>query len=68
MSTTSMPVSTSSHEELSMSVQTSSPEEPFPVRRIDEIEPQDPDKLWLIEELWLLQGVGLLGAPPNTTT
>jgi hypothetical protein len=46
-------------------VSTSSPEEPFPVRRIDEIQPQDPDELWLIDHLWLRGGVGMLGAPPK---
>ena len=53
MSTTSMPASTSSREE------------PFPVLRIDEIQPQDPEQLWLIDDLWLREGVGLLGAPPK---
>lgn len=48
-----------------MPVFTSPPEEPFPVRRIDEIQPQDSDKLWLIEDLWLREGVGMLGAPPK---
>lgn len=40
-------------------------EEPFPVLRIDEVQIQDPERLWLIEDLWLLEGVGLLGAPPK---
>jgi hypothetical protein len=42
------------------------PEEPFPDRRIDEIQPQDPDTLWLIDHLWLREGVGMLGAPPKS--
>jgi hypothetical protein len=50
---------------ISTPVSTSSSEEPFPVRRIDEIQPQDSDKLWLIDDLWLREGVGLLGAPPK---
>ncbi|MDP3983663.1 MAG: AAA family ATPase [Acidimicrobiia bacterium] len=50
---------------ISMPVSTCSPEVPFPVRRIDEIELQDPETLWLIEDLWLREGVGLLGAPPK---
>ncbi|MDD5564965.1 MAG: AAA family ATPase [Thermoanaerobaculaceae bacterium] len=50
---------------MSKPVSTSSPEEPFPVRRIDEIQPQDSEKLWLIDDLWLREGVGMLGAPPK---
>lgn len=48
-----------------MPASTSSPEGPFQVHRIDEIEPQDPDKLWLVEDLWLDEGVGVLGGPPK---
>ena len=48
-----------------MPASTSSPEQPFLARRIDEVEPHDPDKLWLIDDLWLREGVGLLGAPPK---
>lgn len=55
MRMTSMPASTSSSES----------DQPFPTRRIDEIQLQDPDKLWLIDDLWLLAGVGLIGAPPK---
>lgn len=52
-------------EMISMPASTSSPKQPFPTRRIDEIQPQDPDKLWLIDGLWLREGVGLIGAPPK---
>lgn len=34
---------------------------PFPIRRLDEIEPAPPNAKWLIEQLWLASGVGLLG-------
>lgn len=52
-------------EMTSMPASTSSSKRPFPTRRIDEIQPQDPDKLWLIDGLWLREGVGLIGAPPK---
>jgi hypothetical protein len=34
---------------------------PFPIRRLDEVEPAPPNAKWLIQELWLASGVGLLG-------
>lgn len=50
---------------MSMPASTCSLEEPFPVCRIDQVQLQDPERLWLIEDLWLREGVGLLGAPPK---
>ncbi len=35
--------------------------QPFPIRRVAEVEPQSTDALWLIEDLWLAAGVGILG-------
>lgn len=35
--------------------------QPLPIRRISEIEPPPPGTTWLIENLWLAAGVGLLG-------
>jgi hypothetical protein len=35
--------------------------QPFQIRRVAEVEPQSPDALWLIEDLWLASGVGILG-------
>jgi hypothetical protein len=40
--------------------------EPFPIRRVAEIEPISPDLQWLIEFLWLALGVGVLGGAPKT--
>jgi hypothetical protein len=34
---------------------------PLTIRRVAEIEPQAPDATWLIENIWLASGVGLLG-------
>lgn len=34
---------------------------PFSLCRVGEIQPKPPDRLWLIEELWLDSGVGILG-------
>jgi len=34
---------------------------PLTVRRVAEIEPQPPGTTWLVEDLWLHNGVGLLG-------
>ncbi len=35
--------------------------QPLPIRRVADVEPQPPDATWLIEDLWLAGGVGLLG-------
>jgi len=35
--------------------------QPFPMRRVAEVEPQSADALWLIEDIWLASGVGILG-------
>lgn len=37
------------------------PTRPLPYRLVSEIEPQPPGTTWLIENLWLAGGVGLLG-------
>lgn len=37
------------------------PIRPLPYRLVSEIEPQPPDTTWLIDNLWLAGGVGLLG-------
>ena len=34
---------------------------PLPILRISEIEPAPPGTTWLIENIWLAAGVGLLG-------
>ncbi len=34
---------------------------PFPVRRVADVVPQSSETLWLIEDLWLACGVGILG-------
>lgn len=39
--------------------------EPFPVRHVAEVEPIAPDRQWLIEQLWLALGVGVLGGAPK---
>lgn len=40
--------------------------EPFPVRHVAEVEPLSPELQWLIEQLWLTCGVGVLGGAPKT--
>lgn len=40
--------------------------EPFPVCHVADVEPIPPERQWLIEELWLTQGVGVLGGAPKT--
>ncbi|MGE3361791.1 MAG: AAA family ATPase [Acidimicrobiia bacterium] len=45
---------------------TSPGSEPFPVRHVAEVEPVPPDRLWLIDQLWLALGVGVLGGAPKT--
>lgn len=39
--------------------------EPFPVRHVAEIEPIAPERQWLVEQLWLALGVGVLGGAPK---
>jgi hypothetical protein len=39
--------------------------EPFPARHITEIQPQPIEQQWLIEDLWLARGVGILGGNPK---
>ena len=39
--------------------------EPFPVRHVAEVEPIAPERQWLIEQLWLALGVGVLGGAPK---
>lgn len=40
--------------------------EPFPIRRVAEIESIPLEQQWLIEQLWLALGVGVLGGAPKT--
>jgi RecA-family ATPase len=35
--------------------------EPLTVRRVADVDPEVPDAKWLVEDLWLYNGVGLLG-------
>ena len=39
--------------------------EPFATRHIAQIQPQPLEQQWLIEDLWLAQGVGILGGNPK---
>jgi hypothetical protein len=39
--------------------------EPFATRQVAEVEPQRSEHQWLIEDLWLAQGVGILGGNPK---
>ena len=39
--------------------------QPFVIRRVADVEAQPPDALWLIEDLWLAAGVGILGGEPK---
>ena len=39
--------------------------EPFFVRHISEVKPQPPEQQWLVEQLWLAAGVGILGGAPK---
>ncbi len=34
---------------------------PLPIRRVAEVDPQPPEATWLIEDIWLAGGVGLVG-------
>lgn len=40
--------------------------EPFPTRRVCDVEPLALERQWLVESLWLDQGVGILGGAPKT--
>lgn len=40
--------------------------ETLPVVRLAEIEAEDPERRWLIEDLWLRSGVGALGGHPKS--
>ncbi|MFH0899865.1 MAG: AAA family ATPase [Pseudomonadota bacterium] len=40
--------------------------DPFPVRRVDSVEPRQQDARWLIETLWSAEGVGVLGGAPRS--
>jgi AAA domain len=42
------------------------PPEPFPVRRVDSVESKPPEAQWLVEPLWGLGAVGVLGAAPRS--
>lgn len=35
------------------------------VRHISEVKPQPPEQQWLVEQLWLAEGVGILGGAPK---
>ena len=39
--------------------------EPLGVRHIAEVQPQPPEHQWLVEQLWLQSGVGILGGAPK---
>jgi len=39
--------------------------EPLFVRHISEVKPQPPEQQWLVEQLWLAAGVGILGGAPK---
>lgn len=39
--------------------------EPLFVRHIAEVKPQPPEQQWLVEQLWLATGVGILGGAPK---
>jgi len=39
--------------------------QPFLIRRVAEVEAQSPEALWLIQDLWLASGVGILGGEPK---
>ena len=41
------------------------PREPFATRHVAEVPPQLLEQQWLIEDLWLAQGVGILGGNPK---
>lgn len=44
----------------------SDPREPFPLRHIAEVAPRPPEAQWLVEPLWALAGVGIVGGCPKT--
>lgn len=44
---------------------TSADSEPFAVRHVAEVPPQPVEQRWLIEQLWLSAGVGILGGAPK---
>lgn len=39
--------------------------QPFTIRRVADVEAQPADATWLIEDLWLAAGVGILGGEPK---
>ena len=39
---------------------------PLVIHRVGEVAPQPPDRLWLIENIWLASGVGILGGQAKT--
>jgi hypothetical protein len=39
--------------------------EPFPVKHAAHVEPLAPERRWLVEDLWLAEGVGILGGAPK---
>lgn len=39
--------------------------EPFPVKHVVQVEPLAAERQWLVEGLWLAQGVGILGGAPK---
>lgn len=40
--------------------------DPFPVKHVADVEPLALERQWLVEGLWLDQGVGILGGSPKT--
>lgn len=53
----SEPSSTSTHCESSL--------EPFAARRVASVQPRPPDQKWLVQDLWLASGVGILAGAPK---
>lgn len=39
--------------------------DPFPVKHVADVEPLQTERQWLVEGLWLAQGVGILGGAPK---
>lgn len=39
--------------------------EPFPIWRVAEVDPLPPENRWLVEQIWLASGVGLVGGEPK---
>ena len=61
-----MPSSTPPDSKLAEGVSLAEPEvESLPVRHLSQVPPQPPERKWLIENLWLHSGVGILAGGPK---